>query len=274
MKFKIVPPPEHLKEHVECIRIGEYTGEWGLAINVHLSGLPGIVFQHRDGGSPIENIMTPSSLVDRAPTLYVYGQMTQPSVMNHKKGPFTTTQVILKPHALQTLLGINASVMTNALVELTDFSAYHLNMQLLDAHNEQERLTLITSYLWTQLEKANTRDRLIEESLCLIDKYIGSITVKFLLDTLNISERHFERRFNQAVGVSPQFYIRVKRFNEAMRLMKTRRFEKLTDVAYALNFYDQSHFIRDIKAFSGVTPKSLSQKVDDFHHDPGGYFQI
>ena len=42
----------------------------------------------------------------------------------------------------------------------------------------------------------------------------------------------------------------------------------------ALNFYDQSHFIRDIKEFSGITPKSLSQKVDDFHHDQAGYSYI
>src|SRR5258708_36643646 len=57
-----------------------------------------------------------------------------------------------------------------------------------------------------------------------------------------------------------QLYLRVKRFDEAARLMKTGQFETLIDVAYALNFYDQSHFIRDIKAFSGITPKSLSQK--------------
>jgi len=69
-------------------------------------------------------------------------------------------------------------------------------------------------------------------------------------------------------------YIRVKRFNEAIRLIKTGQFERLTDVAYALNFYDQSHFIRDIKAFSGMTPKSLSQKVDDFHHDQVGYSYV
>ncbi len=41
--------------------------------------------------------------------------------------------------------------------------------------------------------------------------------------------------------------------------------ETLIDVAYALNFSDQSHFIRDIKAFSGITPKSLSQKADAFY---------
>jgi len=62
------------------------------------------------------------------------------------------------------------------------------------------------------------------------------------------------------MGISPQLYIRVKRFNKAVRLIKTRQFDRLTDVAYAFNFYDQSHFIRDVKAFSGITPKSLSQK--------------
>jgi len=69
------------------------------------------------------------------------------------------------------------------------------------------------------------------------------------------------------VGLSPQFYIRVKRFSEAIRLMQTGRYERLTDVAHSLNYYDQSHFTRDIKAFSGITPKSLFQKVDDFQSD-------
>ena len=32
--------------------------------------------------------------------------------------------------------------------------------------------------------------------------------------------------------------------------------------------------IRDIKAFSGMTPKSLSHKADDFHHGQAGYFYL
>jgi AraC-like DNA-binding protein len=38
-------------------------------------------------------------------------------------------------------------------------------------------------------------------------------------------------------------------------------------VAYELNFYDRSHFICEIKAFSGLTPKGITQIVDDFHLD-------
>jgi len=102
----------------------------------------------------------------------------------------------------------------------------------------------------------------------------GSIHVKDVLAYVHLSERQFERRFTQTVGLSPHVYIRVKRFNEAIRLIKTGQFERLTDVAYALNFSDQSHFIRDIKAFSGMTPTSLSQQVDDFQNAQAGYASV
>lgn len=262
MKFKLLPAPQSLQADVECIRIAEHNEADPLALNVCLNGLPGIVFQHHNGYSPIENITTRSSVVVDAPTLYLYGQMTEPSVMNHKQGPFTTIQVILKPHALSTLLGINAAHLTNVLVGLSEFSASILNMQLLEATNEEKRVTLLTTFLEQQLRREKQRDRLVEASLSMIDKNPGTVTVKGLLEAVNISERQFERRFCQSVGISPQFYIRIKRFNEAVRLMTTGRFESLTEVAYTLNFYDQSHFIRDIKAFSGVTPKHLSQRVD------------
>ena len=88
-----------------------------------------------------------------------------------------------------------------------------------------------------------------------------------LREYLHLSERQLEKRFNQTVGISPQLYIRIKRVNEAFKLMDTGKYERLVDIAYELNFYDQSHFIRDIKAFSGLTPKGISQRVDDFHHD-------
>lgn len=262
MKLHILPAPDHLQDTIECIRLIEHSTTDPLAINVCLNGLPGIVFQHHNGHSPIENIITRSSLVTSAPTLYVYGQMTEPSIMNHQ-GPFTTIQVILKPHGLQMLFGINASALTNELVGLAEFSSAELDMRLMEASDEETRVTLLTRFLGAKRNRVDTRDCLIEESLRLIHTQIGSITVKSLLETLNLSERQFERRFQQSVGVSPHFYIRVKRFNEALRLMKTGRFETLTQVAHCLNFYDQSHFIRDIKAFSGLTPKHLSQKVDD-----------
>jgi AraC-like DNA-binding protein len=88
-----------------------------------------------------------------------------------------------------------------------------------------------------------------------------------LREYLHLSERQLEKSFRQTVGISPQLYIRIKRVNEAFKLMDSGQYERLVDVALELNFYDQSHFIRDIRAFSGMTPKDITQRVDDFHHD-------
>ena len=129
------------------------------------------------------------------------------------------------------------------------------------------RLTLLTNFLASKLRYSTTHDRLIEESLHIIHNHVGCVTVRYLLECLNISERQFEKRFTQTVGLTPQFYIRVKRFAEAMRLMQTGRYQRLTDVAHALNYYDQSHFIKDIKAFSGATPKSLFQALNEIQVD-------
>lgn len=262
MQFTVIPTPEILKDHVECIRISHFESDEPVDINVCLNGLPGIVFQQHNGYSPIEQISTRFGSVRSAPTLFVYGQMTDPGVMHYRAGRFTSTQVVLKPHALQTLMGLNASVLTNSVVDLSEFSAGSLNMWLMEAHSDEQRVGFITDFLGAKLRQAKSRDCLVEESLRVIHRHSTSVTVKYLLDSFNLSERQFEKRFTQTVGLAPQFYIRVKRFNEAIRLMKTRPFEKLTDAAYALNYYDQSHFIRDIKAFSGITPKSLFQKVD------------
>lgn len=270
----MLPAPEILKNDVECLRIVEYSGEEGVAIKVSPNGLPGIVFQQSNGRSAIEHIITHSGRITCPPPLFLYGAGIEPSVMHYKRGSSTTTQVIFKPHALKTLLGINAAALTAGWADLHEFSAKDLPAQLIEATNEQECMTLLTSFLVAKFKQAKIRDTLVEESLRFIHTYIGSIHVKDVLAYLHISERQFERRFTQTVGLSPQAYMRVRRFNEAIRLIKTGQFERLTDVASALNFSDQSHFIRDIKAFSGMTPKSLAQKVDDFYHDQAGYSSV
>lgn len=257
MQYKTVAIPEILREHVEFITIGDHDGASNLATDVYLNALPGIVFQHHNGLSPVESITTASGSRTNTPTLFVYGQMTEPNVVRYKQQPFTATTIFLKPHALQSLLGVNAALLTNDMVDLGEFSVGDLNMRLLEAPNEQARLALLIDFLVSKLNRVTARDRLIEESLRIIHSDVSRVTVKQLFECLNLSERQFEKRFIQAVGLTPQFYIRIKRFNEVVRLMQTRQFETLTALAHHLNYYDQSHFVRDIKSLSGMTPKNL-----------------
>jgi AraC-like DNA-binding protein len=270
IEFTILPAPEALSKAVDCFRIAHYSGTERLAVRVCPHGFPGMVFQHSQGRSAIENIITGDGRVFHAPTLFVHGQVTQLSVMNFQ-GPYVTIQVVLKPHALKSLFDLeDASSLTNGSMEPEQFGAETLNTQLLDADNDQERLGLLTDFLGRKLEQVSGTDPLIEDSLDFIQQNLGSVTINSLVKHVYLSKRQFEKRFVRAVGIPPQYYIRVKRFNEAMKLIDSGKYETLADVAYALGFFDQSHFIRDIKEFSGITPTSISQKVNDFHRDQVG----
>jgi AraC-like DNA-binding protein len=270
-QFQVLPAPDMLQRDVKCLLLYEFEGNQNVSTNVFPKGIPGIVFHHQKGNPAIESIQVQSGRKVSPPTLFLYGPVAESSVMHFSEGSYTVIQVVMKPHALKAIFGINALILKETSVEVNEFSSEDIHEQMINARGAQEQADLLIQFLVNKLEQAKTRDDLVEESLRFIHKHAGTITVKSLLEQLELSERQFERRFSQTVGISPYSYIRIRRFNEAIRLMKTRRCDTLTEIAYALNYHDQSHFIRDIKAFTGITPKSLAQRADDFFHNQAGY---
>src|SRR6185503_6329565 len=139
--------PKILQKDVECFVVDEFTGEEGVVINTFPSAIPGIVFHHNQGRPAIEQIMTHAGRKFSPPTLFLHGTGTESSVMRFTKGSYSVTRVIFKPHALQSLLGINALALTQAAVELDEFSGEDLNQQLIDTASAQNRIALLTQFL-------------------------------------------------------------------------------------------------------------------------------
>lgn len=255
-KTTLLPPPAWLSDDVECFGVIEAIDVPEHRINVASAGLPGIVFQHLNGHSAIDQIAVRSGTA-MPPTLFLNGASLDRSVMTFSAGSYTTTHITLKPQAVQTLFGLNALALTDDWTDLSEFGGATLNERLLETSDPQARLCLLVDFLTCRLEQMKARDLLVEESLRLIARNFATVTVRSLLESLNLSERQFERRFSQVVGLTPNAFIRIRRFNKALRLIRSGQYQSLTDIAHALHFYDQSHFIREIKAFSGFTPKDL-----------------
>jgi AraC-like DNA-binding protein len=66
--------------------------------------------------------------------------------------------------------------------------------------------------------------------------------------------RTLERMFNKYVGTTPKGFLRLNRFQTALNRLLNSGHENLTELTHDFNFYDQPHFIREFKSFTGSSP--------------------
>ncbi|MCX8534242.1 helix-turn-helix domain-containing protein [Chryseobacterium luquanense] len=91
----------------------------------------------------------------------------------------------------------------------------------------------------------------------LIFESNGEITIKELSEKISWSQRQINRYFNQQFGLSLKAYCKILRFQASLpHINKGELYPQL-------NFTDQSHFIKEIKQFSGVSPKELHKNEND-----------
>jgi len=62
------------------------------------------------------------------------------------------------------------------------------------------------------------------------------------------------RGFLTAVGTTPKVFSRISRFLDVCHYLKDYQHRTLTKLCQECGYYDQSHFIREFRVFSGFTP--------------------
>ena len=265
MNYTVQRPPAPLADYVEHMWTITVDGDEppDLTLKFFVTCAPCIVFQHCDGRSAITRRITGGTRkAGNNPTSFIRGPITQPFCCVAEGAP-TAIGVELKPQALHTLFGIDVAELSNGLVELNAISRGNLNEQLLNAEGPRDQIALLTRFLTAQARAGRWEDTLVTQSLRVMDQNVGSMRVRNLLKSLNVSERQLERRFARSVGVPASFYLRVVRFQQTLRLMQAGRIERFTDVAYDLGYADQSHFIKDIREFTGNAPKNLTHVLGE-----------
>jgi len=128
--------------------------------------------------------------------------------------------------------------------------------KLTNAGTDKQRTKIVEQFLIAQLKEIET-DKLVVEAVKLIYQSRGNIRIRELNDTLNISQSPFEKRFRKVVGTTAKKFASIIRFNSVLSDMDNVR--SLTGICYENGFFDQSHFIKDFKQFTGNTPESFKR---------------
>lgn len=96
-----------------------------------------------------------------------------------------------------------------------------------------------------------------QELFNLIYSYNGEMTVKEISEKIFWSSRQINRYFNQQFGLSLKEYCNIIRFRASFHHIKEGK------LFPEQNFADQSHFIKEVRKLSGVSPKQLTRNQND-----------
>ena len=190
------------------------------------------------------------------PRSYVTGQRSRP-VKVMSTGRMGIVIVSLYPWGMQTLLP-GATEAADGYVDLREFlparRVTRLEEQLIMATGSHQRIKLVESFL--QRIRCKSIDTKMAFATQLLCKQGQSRPVHRATQILEMSERHFLRRFKNSIGLQPSVFMRIMRFQHAIRARR-RHHHNWAEIAAECGYSDQSHLIRDMRAFSDQAPGQI-----------------
>lgn len=99
----------------------------------------------------------------------------------------------------------------------------------------------------------------VREVLALLeDPSVTSMSA--LEERAGLSARSLQRLFARFVGAGPKRMLVRSRVMDAIAAIDRGDERELTEIAYELGWYDQSHFIRDVRSIIGETPGAYARR--------------
>lgn len=157
-----------------------------------------------------------------------------------------------------------------------------------DGGMELEKAYQLSDYYISQMDESNTIDeiallhekmvydftgkmsllknrKIISKSIIKCTDYIyknidNRILTAELAKYVGLSENYLSRLFAKELGISISDYIREKKIEKAVELLKYSDLSA-SDIAMKLSFSTQSHFIQTFKKYMGVSPKKYMSKI-------------
>jgi AraC-like DNA-binding protein len=97
----------------------------------------------------------------------------------------------------------------------------------------------------------------------------GAIPVGALSDAAGVSGNHLAAQFKSHVGITPKRVARIYRFARLILSVDTLHPVDWSELAHAAGYFDQAHFSREFKDFTGHTPTDYLALRRRFPVEPG-----
>ncbi|MFT2008116.1 AraC family transcriptional regulator [Pontibacter sp. 13R65] len=194
------------------------------------------------------------------PRAMVLGQTIDPFYIQ-PVGYVNTFAIRFYPYGFANFINTPVKKLANKETSIAELfgqsTADELEQKINHATDTQQRIGIIETYLLNKLNEKATIDNIVTSTIDTLLATSGSMPINAILKEDLSKRRQLERKFLKHIGISPKQLGKVIRLQTALKLLLNQKTETLTQIAYESEYYDQNHFIKDFKEFTGTTPKDF-----------------
>jgi AraC-like DNA-binding protein len=173
----------------------------------------------------------------------------------------TVLTVHFKPAAGLPFLGAALGGLQNVCAGLSDIwgrDADVLVERLIAAPSAAARIAVMERFLLSHADLSLRAHPGVSAVLDAVERH-PSLRVAEAGRIAGLSPKRLITRFRAEVGQSPKSYVRVRRLQAALRALDTGVLHGST-VAAELGYFDQSHFVREFRGFTAMTPSQYAER--------------
>jgi len=166
---------------------------------------------------------------------------------------------VFYPHTIGMFIDTPPSEFYNQEISGYDIGNKPLNQladRILDCGDFETAISLIEQWLTARIRPSLNIERIGASLSALLRS--PSTSVDNLAGIACLGKKQYGRLFREYVGMNPKGYGRIVRFQRALKMLQLGS-RDYVGIAYANGYSDQSHFIRDFRQFSGMTPTQLTE---------------
>lgn len=194
------------------------------------------------------------------PRAIIIGQITEPLFIE-PTGYVNSFAVRFYPYGFANFSGTAIKNLANKETPINllfgDDPAKELEQKIINALNTKHRIEIVEDFLLQKLKDKATIDNIVKATVDTLLLTEGSEAINSILKNHLSKRRQLERKFFKQVGISPKQLGKIIRLQTALKMLLNQQYESLTKIAYESNYYDQAHFIKDFKEFTGTNPKDF-----------------
>lgn len=256
MKPEIFEPNSELTEFVKCYWTLESEKESTPKKNTIIpDGTMKLIFHY--GDTYKHHPKNGKSMV--LPKCFLIGQLTQPYVVE-PLGITGTFIVRFQPNGFLPFATTSIKKMENTAVplgKLFGIEGEEIGKRILNANSTFDRIEIIEAFLLNKLTEKQTIDNIVKSTVETILNANGQFSVNEFSSQSGINRRQLARKFSSTIGLSPKQLSKTIRIQATLKSLLTKEVKSLTDLAYENEYFDQAHFIKDFKEFTGLAPKEF-----------------